>query len=341
MQLTSSPDLRSAARKLGNRLVVGMARERQPAFKRNAPGRRVLTVGPDKAELRLGKAVHPLTPPYADLVPLLTKSGKAPVDIMVEEGTGLPIMFDLPGALAQEVAPLVENEIRFNSPFPPERAEKVWSAVEDADGWTVSGQLMLKSKIAPILDALDLAKIPVGHVGHFDPSSGPLMGEASFSASQDGPAQGLARFRPVWAYVAGLAALVAVGSVLAQTVLLGREQAALDASVLSARATLASASAEQRILRTLIADKSASDLRLTLPGALANSLPDDTWLERIEITDDTVEITGYASSAAETTRLVAQIPGLSDVRFSAPVTRDNNQNTERFRIAATLAVAGQ
>ncbi|MEO1551033.1 MAG: PilN domain-containing protein [Pseudomonadota bacterium] len=338
--MTQAPDLRSLLRQLGNRIAVGMARERQPWLKNTAAGRRVITLGSDRAELRLGKAVHPLSPPYGDLVPLLTKAGKAPIDIVIEAGTGLPIEFDLPGALAQEVAPLVENEIRFNSPFPPERAARVWSATEAAEGWAVSGQLMLKSKITPILDALELAKVPVGQVGHVD-RNGLWMGEASFAGETQAARGPLARFRPLWVYVAGLAALVAIGSVLAQSVLLGREQTALDASVLSARATLASASAEQRILRTLVADKSASDLRLSLAGALANILPDTTWLERIEITQDTVEITGYAISAADTTTLVAQIPGLSDVRFSAPVTRDNTQQIERFRIAATLAVDPQ
>ena len=61
-----------------------------------------------------------------------------------------------------------------------------------------------------------------------------------------------------------------------------------------------------------------------------------TWLEQILIENDDLTIIGSAPSAAEVTRLLSVLPAIMDIEFGSPVTRDNTQNIERFRINAKL-----
>ena len=79
--------------------------------------------------------------------------------------------------------------------------------------------------------------------------------------------------------------------------------------------------------------------RLDVIETLAAQLPDGTWLERLEIKDDKIEIAGSAASAADTLRLVGDVPALRGAELVAAVTRDSARNIERFRIGAQIAVA--
>ena len=63
------------------------------------------------------------------------------------------------------------------------------------------------------------------------------------------------------------------------------------------------------------------------------------WLDQLIIDDDTVTLAGFGPSAAEITQMLTTLPELTDIRFASPVTRDNSQSLERFRIAATLTGA--
>ena len=79
---------------------------------------------------------------------------------------------------------------------------------------------------------------------------------------------------------------------------------------------------------------------LALTGTLSGALPDDVWLDQIIIDGTDVTLVGFAPSAAEVTRILTELPTLSDIKFASPVIRDNSQSIERFRIAATLSAGG-
>ena len=76
--------------------------------------------------------------------------------------------------------------------------------------------------------------------------------------------------------------------------------------------------------------------RLAMAGTLSGLLPDGVWLDQLLIDEDSITVSGFAPSAAEITRLLSTLPQLSEIQFASPVTRDNTQNLERFRISATL-----
>jgi Tfp pilus assembly protein PilN len=100
-----------------------------------------------------------------------------------------------------------------------------------------------------------------------------------------------------------------------------------DTSTLEARAAL---------LENL---RSANWHRLDMLQQLTKLLPDGTWLQELHMSQDTVEINGYSNHAAELVPPLENSPFFTQVEFTAPITRDN-QNREVFRIRMRLKQAG-
>jgi Tfp pilus assembly protein PilN len=81
-----------------------------------------------------------------------------------------------------------------------------------------------------------------------------------------------------------------------------------------------------------INDFKARPMDLNILKELTAVLPKNTWLTRVRITDTTVEIEGYASSATE---LLPKLEGskyMRKVEFASPTFRDVRMNSDRFNI---------
>jgi general secretion pathway protein L len=78
--------------------------------------------------------------------------------------------------------------------------------------------------------------------------------------------------------------------------------------------------------------------KLHLLQQLTKLLPDGTWLQELQINEDTVEINGFSSHAGELVPPLENSPYFTQVEFTAPITRDN-QNREVFRIRMRLKQA--
>ena len=81
---------------------------------------------------------------------------------------------------------------------------------------------------------------------------------------------------------------------------------------------------------------------LHLLEQLTKLLPDGTWLQQLQISGDTVEIYGHSNRAADLVPPLENSPYFTQVEFTSPITRDN-QNKEVFRIRMRLkqAAAGK
>ncbi len=77
-------------------------------------------------------------------------------------------------------------------------------------------------------------------------------------------------------------------------------------------------------------------LRLDLIEELTNLLPDSTWLSRCEIRDNRIIIRGESASASELITLLTGSDSFDDVRFSAPITRNDKSGKDRFSITADI-----
>jgi general secretion pathway protein L len=78
--------------------------------------------------------------------------------------------------------------------------------------------------------------------------------------------------------------------------------------------------------------------KLNLLQQLTKLLPDGTWLRELRITEDTVEINGSSDHTADLVPPLENSPYFTQVEFTAPITRDN-QNHEAFRIRMRLKQA--
>jgi general secretion pathway protein L len=85
--------------------------------------------------------------------------------------------------------------------------------------------------------------------------------------------------------------------------------------------------------------RAANWQRLDMIQQLTKLLPDGTWLQELRISEDTVEINGYSNHAAELVPPLENSPFFTQVEFTAPITRDN-QNREVFRIRMRRKQAG-
>jgi Tfp pilus assembly protein PilN len=80
--------------------------------------------------------------------------------------------------------------------------------------------------------------------------------------------------------------------------------------------------------------------KLRLLAQLTKLLPDGTWLQELQISEDTVEIIGSSNRAADLVPPLENSPYFTQVEFTSPITRDN-QNKEVFRIRMRLKQAAR
>lgn len=88
--------------------------------------------------------------------------------------------------------------------------------------------------------------------------------------------------------------------------------------------------------RFLVERKQATPLALTIINELTRLLPDDTWIDRLEIKGEEVQIQGLSASAAALIPLIESSDHLRNPRFRSPVTRMPRMDSERFHLSAEV-----
>jgi len=89
--------------------------------------------------------------------------------------------------------------------------------------------------------------------------------------------------------------------------------------------------------RFLVERKQATPLALSIINELTHLLPDDTWIDRLDIKGEEVQIQGQSASAAALIPLIESSDSLRNPRFRSPVTRMPRMDTERFHLSAEVA----
>lgn len=269
------------------------------------------------------------------------RSGK--VDLVLTDNACIDLTFDVPPGPLAEVSRMIDAEILYRSPFAENAALAIWEAHEAAHGgWTVTAALTLEDAVQDVVEQLAGHGLQISSIIR-KTESGTLRTAPPWTTSKanDAPSP-LAIFRSLapalQAALAGatlfaLSATLHWGSTVAQDWSLSDEAA-------RAQTELRSTAAATARLRGLDASLAQSTEVLALTGTLSQALPDDVWLDQIIIDDTDVTLVGFAPSAAEVTRILTDLPSLSDIKFASPVIRDNSQSIERFRIAATLGTEG-
>jgi general secretion pathway protein L len=89
--------------------------------------------------------------------------------------------------------------------------------------------------------------------------------------------------------------------------------------------------------RFLVEKKQAMPLALEIINELTRLLPDDTWITRLDIKGQEVQIQGQSAAASALIPLIESSDKLRNPRFRSPVTRMPRMNAERFHLSAEVA----
>lgn len=268
---------------------------------------------------------------------LTAERGKMPLDIVFTDNSCIDLSFRLPDALLPELRQIIENEIQFRSPFNESVSYSFWVGEEQTDGkWRARAAVVLKSKVEDAFALMAAHGFPIGVVRRYGK-------DCEFAALPTWAGHDTeSKPRRVFSQLPTLLKLSLVGasvfciSAIASTVSGSMTQAQVAERADAARASLAAGAQSAAGIRQLDQSLANAADRLAMTGTLSSLLPDGVWLDQLSIDDDTLTIIGFGPSAADVTRILATLPQLSDIRFASPVTRDNTQALERFRIAATM-----
>jgi general secretion pathway protein L len=77
-------------------------------------------------------------------------------------------------------------------------------------------------------------------------------------------------------------------------------------------------------------------MSLNVLKGLTSLLPKTVWLTRTRVTEETVEIEGYAASATGVLSILEQSDLFRKVEFASPTMKDGRLNSERFVVRMEL-----
>ena len=97
--------------------------------------------------------------------------------------------------------------------------------------------------------------------------------------------------------------------------------------------------AADEALKFLEEKRKTSPVALDVVEKLSALLPADTWLQRLTLEGKTLAIQGESSKALTLIDVLEEAPEFSNVRFKSPVTRNKDNNSDRFQIEASVEVA--
>jgi len=145
----------------------------------------------------------------------------------------------------------------------------------------------------------------------------------------------------------GLTALLAVLVVAAITIPIVQKNRAIEA--LEAQVQAAAAEARQgaelrqdlekmaEASQFLVAKKSSNVMIVELIDEVSRILPDHTWIARLDLSGDELQIQGQSSASSSLIRIIESSPWFENVRFASPVVQIAGTDNDRVHIVAAVA----
>jgi general secretion pathway protein L len=144
----------------------------------------------------------------------------------------------------------------------------------------------------------------------------------------------------------GLTALLAVLVVAAITIPLVQKNRALEALEAQVQAAAAEAREGAELRRDLekmaaasqfLVGKKASDVMIVeLVDEVSRILPDHTWIARLDLSGDQLQIQGQSSASSSLIGIVESSPWFKNARFGSPVVQITGTDNDRIHISATV-----
>lgn len=249
----------------------------------------------------------------------------------------------MPAGVRDVLGQVLANQVESHAPWPAAEAmfahRSTPSAGDparlDVDLWITGRQ-----RVQSVIDALAQAGLKVGVVDFGDTAEAEPAVDFLANRRQDGPMrrQRLRRLIAVTLMFCGLATAGLTGWWLVKE----RERDALAQEIAVARrsataAQLARGGTElERLRRQALVEKAQRASMSILVEALSAALPDQAWLERLEVRDGLLTIAGKATSAPALVAPLEASTHLTQVEFAAPTTRQPGDDKESFTLSARI-----
>lgn len=228
-----------------------------------------------------------------------------------------------------------------------------WSEAEACYGWTPpqpvgEDRIRLtvaatgRARVAPLLDqlkALGARSVTLATADPAHPDAEPVRIRDSATG---GPATAAPVRQALFALLAGCALAALLSLLLADWAgaALDDQRAEIEAETLAARRALLAArdgtGPEAVALRDLEQRKHTTAPVVLVVDALAQALPDNTYLTALEVEAGAVQIMGVSQDAPALIALLERSGRFGQATFASPTTREGTDTSARFHIAAQI-----
>lgn len=232
----------------------------------------------------------------------------------------------------------------------PLKASAVYSGhlIADATDGSVEQIVFNPGRLGALLGALEGQQLQASHVETVKTEGSrpiKLFPSGRASPTPSPRARQITQLAAVLcAFAVCVIAATAVGELRSDQV--RRDELAADVGVLQKAASVA----RQRIARlesteaegtALLRRKVEGRSVLEILEIVSRLLPDDTFLNELQIDSSGLVVDGWSRSAADLTAGLTSAAEIADVSFAAPITRDSIRNAERFRVRLQLRSASK
>jgi general secretion pathway protein L len=264
--------------------------------------------------------------------------------VELPESQRLECRLELPPMPPSQVRDAVALEVRTASPFEPTDLVWGWRA-QAGDGPSIRAVAVLASRRAverqfgALAGRLDPATAP--EVWALDDQGRPIVVQGYGEAARR---QHGARGRLLATVLLGAALAIAAAAAVTPTVQVKmrtmqaarayQEAERQMAPLLAQREQLVRTLGDLEALREAMGDHVET---LAVLDVLTQLIPDDTWLQRLQVLGAKVTVSGQTPNAAALMNTLSSHPGVRDVKAPAAATRSMAGGRENFTIEWTLA----
>ena len=265
------------------------------------------------------------------------------IDLVLRSSRFLFRPLELPARASEFLEGVVRAQIDRLTPWTPSEAAFGWSAPRPAgaDRIIVTVAASARAMIAPFVQALADRRAHSIFVSTLDEGADGRSAPIQILAQRAGAEERVLRLRRklvALLVLAGAAFAVSAGAAMvvgdnleAQRLDLERRIAMRRADLISGRDSIA-----DEALAGLEARKRTTPAGVIVLEALAQTLPDDTYLNELRIEGGKVQIAGLTRDAPALIRLIEQSHHFTHATFFAPTTRAPTETRDRFHIEAHI-----
>ncbi len=318
--------LSDRAQRVWDRLVWGWGDLRRWLIERGAwPARRVSAVSGDGRRWRIA----------GTRVDSMAGAGSGSVALLVPEPECLWGTLQLPALPRRALDAAVQEAMWRVSPLPTDTVVTAWCAEPtEGQGWTVDWGLCPRAAVDAAVARQSLADDAVVYLARADGRAFAVRGLAWDAWSRSERRLDALGVIALLAVLAGLLLPALMPLALKHQAL---ERATRHVTTIEPMAAPLRQKLDELRSQAAVVDELGQDIGRSLPLAsvldrLAQALPDDTWLDRCEASDDLIRITGLTGNAADLIAGLGRQPDFADVRTTSATVRDERQGKERFAV---------